>query len=77
VIRPEWVPSDRAIQLADLAKRLRLTPLETDFALALAADPKGNQIRAAVAAGVSRRSGGGDSAPARFVQRGGGNRKDG
>jgi hypothetical protein len=48
------VPSDRAIQLADLAKRLRLTPLQTDFALALAADPKGNQIRAAVAAGVSR-----------------------
>ena len=31
----------------DLAKRLRLTPLQTDFALALAADPKGNQTRAA------------------------------
>jgi hypothetical protein len=56
VIRSESAPSDRAIQLADLAKWLRLTPLQTDFALALAADPKGNQTSSAVAAGASAKS---------------------
>jgi phage terminase small subunit len=56
VIRSESAPSDRAIQLADLAKRLRLTPLQTDFALALAADPKGNQTSSAVTAGASAKS---------------------
>jgi hypothetical protein len=35
-------PSDRALELVDLAKRLRLTRLQTDLALALARDPKRN-----------------------------------
>lgn len=52
----QMLSSERALELAEFAKRLRLTPLQTGFALALAADPKGNQTRSAVAAGASAKS---------------------
>jgi phage terminase small subunit len=46
-------PADRILELVDLAGRLKLTRLQTDFVLALVTDPKRNQTKAAIAAGAS------------------------
>jgi phage terminase small subunit len=48
--------SDRALELVELAGRLRLTRLQTDFVLALVADPKRNQTKAAIEAGASSKT---------------------
>lgn len=54
MVLPEGsAPSDRALELVDLAKHLKLTRLQAGFVLALAVDPKRNQTKAAIEAGAS------------------------